>query len=125
MSNDIKKFLIPKLRNISRMWPPKNQAIQAAKESVQIGFYKNGKPEYKIMFKCYICGELNDRTETQVDHVVPVVDMDGFTNWDDFITALFCDSNNLAAVCKPCHYLKSQLEVQKRKEQRKLKKKLD
>jgi hypothetical protein len=117
------KFLIPKLRNMSRWWPEKAKTMQLAREQVHIGFYKNGKPEYKTMFKCAQCGELFDRKEIDVDHINPVVSVDGFTDWDDYITNLFCDSNKLQILCEADHFIKSQAENEQRRENKKLVKK--
>ncbi len=121
----LQTWLVPKLRNISRMWPEKSQAINAAKEQIQIGFYKNGKPEYKTLFKCAHCGNLFVREEVHVDHINSVVSTDGFTTWDDFLTRLFCEVDGLQVLCIEDHKTKSYLENQLRKEQRKLKKRLD
>lgn len=107
------------------MWPEKSQAINAAKEQIQIGFYKNGKPEYKTLFKCAHCGNLFVREEVHVDHIHSVVTTDGFTTWDEFLTRLFCEVDGLQVLCIEDHKTKSYLESQLRKEQRKLKKKLD
>lgn len=108
-------WLIKHLRRISGMWPPKNEAINLAKVKVHIGFFKNGNPEYKTMIKCYLCSELHDRSNIQVDHVSPVVDLDGFKDWNTYIEQLFCDISNLKAVCKECHYLKSSEEREERR----------
>lgn len=108
-------WLIKHLRRISGMWPPKNEALNNAKVKVHIGFYKNGKPEYKTMIKCYLCEELFDRTEVQVDHIVPVMSLDGFTDWNQYIAQLFCSVDNLAPACKSCHFLKTQAENEERR----------
>ena len=108
-------WVIKHLRRISGMWPAKNEAINRAKVKVHIGFYKNGKPEYKTMIQCYLCNELYDRTEIQVDHIVPVVNLDGFTDWNTYIPQLFCNVDNLGAACKGCHYIKTQAENEERR----------
>lgn len=122
---NLKTWLVPKLRNISRMWPEKNACVQAAKVQVQIGFYKNGNPEYKMLFKCAQCEELYDRQNVHVDHKDPIVGIDGFNDWNEFLAKMFCEIDKLQVLCIDCHKAKSFLEVQLRKEQRKLKKKLD
>lgn len=116
-------WLVPKLRQIARIWPGKNIARDKAKERVHIGFYKNGNPEYKVMYKCVDCEQLFDGKETHVDHQIPVVGIEGFTDWDDYVNRLFCDSNNLVIRCIECHKIKSFLENKERSEFRKSKKK--
>lgn len=112
------QWLIPQLRNISRHWPQKQMAMDAAKVKVHIGFYKNGNPEYKVMIKCCTCEELFDRSEIDIDHEIPVVNMDGFKDWNTYIVQLFCDVSNLRPLCKSCHYIKSTFESEERKKNR-------
>lgn len=91
------------LRRASLSWPARAECIRLAR--VDRGQYK-----------CAMCGEIFKQKEIQVDHINPVVDaVDGFTGWDDYITSLFCDVENLAAVCRNCHDSKTQMEVQMRK----------
>lgn len=123
MKTNLKKWIIPRLRSMSRFWPEKNDALNNAKVKVQIGFYKNGNAEYKTLFKCTQCEENYDRTEVQVDHVMPIVNVEGFTNWEDYINNLFCDSSKLQILCKACHFLKSQAENEERRKNKKIVKK--
>lgn len=116
-------WLVPKLRQAARIWPGKNMAKDAAKEKVHIGFYKNGNPEYKIMYKCAECKELFDAKEIHIDHKIPVVGPEGFTNWDDYINRMFCDFNNLQTLCLICHGFKSDQENKERREFKKQKRK--
>jgi len=52
-----------------------------------------------------------------VDHILPAVDPEkGFETWDIFIDRLFCERENLQAICLVCHKKKSA-------EERKIKKK--
>lgn len=108
-------WLIKHLRRISSMWPAKNEAVNRAKVKVQIGFYKNGNPEFKTLITCNICKDNFDRTEIDVDHIYPIVNLDGFSDWNTYIERLFCNVNELQVLCKPCHYLKTQAEKDEKK----------
>ena len=67
--------------------------------------------------KCEWCGKIYSRKEISVDHISPVVKPEmGFENWDTYIKRLFCPSEYLAVLCKPCH-------TDKTKEERILRKK--
>ena len=56
----------------------------------------------------------------EVDHIKPVVDpVQGFQTWDLFINNLYCESENLQAICKPCHKEKTLKEKKKRNAHRK------
>lgn len=51
-----------------------------------------------------------------VDHIKPAVDpKKGFTTWDDFINRLYCEKDNLQAICVGCHKIKTTEEKQIRK----------
>jgi len=117
----VAEWLLPKLRDLSRQWPRKGVAQAKARVKVESGeFYKNGNPIILTKYKCAICGGLFDKEEVDVDHIQAVVGLDGFTNWDDYINNLFCDSDNLQILCKADHYLKSQAENAERRERKKL-----
>ena len=53
--------------------------------------------------------------EVQVDHIIPVVDFDGFKDWDTYIKSLFCSIKNLQVLCRECHKEKTTRENIKRK----------
>lgn len=106
----LRQWLIPKLRNHSRIWPPKKQARMAAKRKIRDGFFKNGNPRFCVKFECAICHGLFDIKQTQMDHILPVVDITGFTTWDEFITSLFCEAAGYQCLCEACHIKKTQEE---------------
>lgn len=72
--------------------------------------------------RCSECQKLEPLYLLEIDHRLPVVPI-GMTleemEWDQVIDGIWCNEDNLQAVCKPCHKLKSKLEGQER---RKLKK---
>lgn len=54
-----------------------------------------------------------------VDHIKPVIDPAvGFTTWDSFIEGLFCEKDNLQALCRTCHKAKTQEEIEIAKSRR-------
>lgn len=102
-------------------WPAKIQARNRAKVVVNDGFYKNGKERKRILFKCEIpeCGKLVDRQNGQIDHIEAVVKVEGFTNFDEYIHALFCDVENLRHICCECHLRKGEAEQKARRDYKK------
>ena len=46
-------------------------------------------------------------SEIQVDHVEPVMPLDGFKDWNTHMERLDCGAKGLQILCKSCHYLKS------------------
>jgi hypothetical protein len=96
-------------------WPGKAIARDNARVIVDDGHYKNGNPKTKLMFKCAGCLDLYEKEDTQADHINPVVDIKGFTNWDQYINALFCQPSGYQILCKTCHLSKTLSENSQRK----------
>ena len=46
----------------------------------------------------------------EIDHIKPVIDVYGWTNWEDFFNGLFCERDNFWALCPKCHDEKTRLE---------------
>ena len=113
-----RKYLIPKLRQLTRYWPYNNIVRNSAKIRVKVGIYKNGKPKYEIKYKCNHCGELFNKIA--IDHINPVVPVNNdIIDWGDYINGLFCDTTNLQGLCnypgvingrKSCHAIKAEKE---------------
>lgn len=107
----MKKFLIAILRRASYKWPPRNEALKAAR----VG---------RGLYKCNHCGETFGRKEIKIDHIDPVVDpLKGFETWDEYINRMFCQKEGFQILCEKDHNDKSSVEKQIRKEIKK--KKLD
>lgn len=120
----VKSFLVHRLRRLSRWWPEKNIARNNAKIVTLVGNHKNGNPKTKVLYQCNICSKLVEKSQGNIDHINPVVGMDGFETWDEFINTLFCNASNLQHLCLPCHSQKSSLEQEERAKRRQAKKEL-
>lgn len=107
-------WLIPKLRRFSVYWPERRYARENARIEISDGFFKNGKAKIKVMYKCNICAKVVERDNIHIDHIKPVIDLDGFNTWDEYIKSLYCDLSNLQAICETCHSEKSLKENQER-----------
>lgn len=102
-SIDMRRFLIPHLRRIARMWPPKYQAQKLSR--VKRGLYR-----------CADCRGLFGPKEIRMDHISPVVDPAmGFTTWDDYISRLFCSREGYQTLCLKDHDEKTKKERKIRK----------
>jgi 5-methylcytosine-specific restriction endonuclease McrA len=94
----IKSFLLPILRRASMRWWAANQALADARVS-------------RGVYKCAGCGELFKREQIHIDHIEPVIPVDGtFTDWNTFIERLFCPPEGFQILCIGCHESKTQLE---------------
>lgn len=100
-----RSFITSALRGAFRRYPAKFEALALA----GVGSKPNKKTgRWAKHYRCAACGGEFIGTDVNVDHVVPVVDVEqGFISWDVFIDRLFCDTQNLQVLCEPCHNLKS------------------
>lgn len=108
----LKGFIIATLRRASYRWPERTKALGRAR--VERGVYK-----------CESCGYLGKKNDMQLDHVLPIVPIDGWDTWDGYIKRLFCQSEGFAVLCRSCHSAKSATEARLRKIKRQEKKELD
>ncbi len=112
-------FIRSGLRQMTLRWAPFQTAEKAA--TTKRGFRR-----------CAKCGEEVPVTvleggrrvkNVHKDHRVPVVDPHvGFTNWDDYITRLFCEADGIDILCRACHTEVTNEEKAIAKERRRIEK---
>jgi hypothetical protein len=76
-------------------------------------FNKDGSRAKKdaVQYCCGACGQWTKSTAVAVDHISPVIAVEtGFTDWNDFVSRLFCGPENLQVICDTCHNTKTQTE---------------
>jgi len=92
---------------------------------VDLAVVKHSDPSrtrVKTWCKCPECNQFIPKSYMQVDHIVPIIGLHESLedlSWDTVIDRLWCEENNLTAICKECHTKKTKAE---NKERRKLKK---
>jgi hypothetical protein len=103
--------------------------MDAARVEVQ-NFKKDGSPAKKpgVWYRCMKCGTLgkevvskankNGHIRIWLDHKEPVVPLDRYPDWREYIERLFCDPNNFEVLCDICHKDKSMAENMIRKANR-------
>lgn len=76
-----------------------------------------------IGYKCAECQDRFSFKDINVDHIDAVGirpdTLDGLPNW---INRLFCSYKNLQVLCKPCHKIKSQVDMRGIRQDRKKRK---
>ena len=80
------------------------------------------RPRVKTWCKCPSCLEFVPKSYLQVDHIEPIIRLNESLDdldWNTIIDRVWCEENNLVAICKPCHETKTKAEA---KERRRLKK---
>lgn len=61
--------------------------------------------------QCQVCSQWVSTSKMAVDHIIPVVSVDeGFQDWNEFVSRLWCDKSNLQRICDTCHDKKTQEE---------------
>ena len=114
----LRSFVMSGLRRMTSRWGPKYSVLNKAFVEDQI----NPKTKRKRkMYRCAITEDLFPATEMQVDHIDPVIpDRWGRKtkwlgyNWNELLPRLFCSKENLQAVSKAAHKIKTQKENEKR-----------
>jgi len=113
----VKSRIVSALRKVWRYSPLKKEVYYrnlVAKRSREIDY----------TYKCEKCDFIGIKSEFNIDHVIPVVGLEGMTTWDDYILRLFCatdktlkqfNSQNLMLLCTTCHDVKTQEESKIRK----------
>lgn len=99
-----RSFITSLIRSGTRRWAPISEVQKEARVA-------------RGLYECAGCKEhvpntvRDGRRRVQnifVDHIDPVVDPEvGFTTWDDFISKMYCEKDNLQLLCKACHDIKS------------------
>ncbi len=118
-----KNWLISVLRRASLRYPPANQALQRTKETYYIKS-KKGKDLKRVKWTCEKCGKPNLKSsERERDHIIPLVDLSGFKDWNSYIDRYLIDASGYQILCIPCHEAKSLSEGVIRKAKRHAKKK--
>lgn len=93
------------LRRQSIYWKPIAQAkINARKE------YKGANKRQKWGYECNICKNNFKSNEVVVDHIIPAGALKDFSDLENFIKNLFCETDNLQVLCNDCHDKKTRTE---------------
>ena len=94
-----RSFIVSGLRRASMRWPVKADVLEAARRPAQ-GRSKQTKWEYQ----CAGCHDWFLRKDVQVDHKQPCGDI--LEDAAGYLGRMFCESDGLQVLCKPCHQLK-------------------
>ena len=114
------------LRGIYFRWPGRKAALDRFRVSVP-NVKKDGSPAKRdgIWYKCVKCeilgkaqvskGNKKGHVRIWLDHIDPVVPLDRYPDWREYIDRLFCAPDNLEALCDNCHKEKSVSENAQRR----------
>ena len=102
-----RSFVTSALRGAFRRWPVKFDVLKAASTGRKLN-PKSGREANH--YRCGDCGVDFPQKQVQVDHIEPISD---WSDWGKAIERLFCETDNLQVLCKPCHKVKSAAERKK------------
>lgn len=100
-------FVKSALRSASQRWPPRYTCLHKAKRGKKVNWKTGRLAEH---YECNSCKKEFPQKEVQVDHILTIIPLTGFTSWDDVINRMFCEDDNLQVLCKECHSNKTKLE---------------
>ncbi len=86
--------------------------------SATIFFQDINRPRVTRWVVCSNCGQIFPAYQAEVDHKEPVVPLNKSLDdmsWDELVSRLWCESDNLAVLDKDCHKEKSKAETKERK----------
>lgn len=94
---NLKAFVIAGLRRLTYKYPPRYNCMNSART-------ERGK------YKCAQCKAIVGRKDIKIDHIIPVVGVEGFIDWNTYIPRMFCNESNFQALCDTCHKAKTKQE---------------
>lgn len=90
------------LRKASRFWAPARECLTKARIS-------------RGIYKCAQCSAQVGPKDIKIDHINPVIPIEGFKSWDEVVDRLFCELEGYQAICKNCHDAKTSSENDQRR----------
>ena len=107
------------LRRASYTWAPRRKVKLAAKRSE--GEFANNIPgdRSRDKYECAMCGLLFRNKEINLDHVNPVVPIEGTEDLNELAVRMLCYEDGWQVLCKSCHKDKSNEENEQRRKHKK------
>jgi 5-methylcytosine-specific restriction endonuclease McrA len=118
MNLKLKRMIISYSRRLSMSWEPRVRCKDKAKVAPALHVcakcgtlcYEGSSEKNYTQYLAQFPDRLVLFAPIEIDHIKPVVDVYGWTNWEDFFAGLFCDEDNFWALCPKCHSDKTALE---------------
>ncbi len=113
------------LKNAIRRVFSRSDLRSKAVDKQTIDYSDPQRPRVKKWSICPICQKPTARYQLEVDHIEPVVPLDSSfdeMSWDTLVDRIWCQIENLQAVCIPCHTEKSSQEMKERNKLKRIKK---
>lgn len=102
-ARNLNSYIFAGLGKVWMWWPARNEVKKRCKIVNKPGWYR-----------CELCKQ--EREKIDIDHIIPIVPISGFTTWDAYINARFVAASKLQGICKDCHKAKTKEENKKRRD---------
>lgn len=99
------------LRQRSRWWKPNYICKEKSRR-----LYKGPRKRQKYEYRCNICKEWFPEKDINIDHIIPVGQLNCSADLPGFVERLFCEEEGLQVACKTCHDSKTKIEKTKNNE---------
>lgn len=107
---EFRSFVKNQLRLATRKWAPIQQCKKRA--NVSRGLYRCDSCHKEVAPTVYDEEKRKRVHNIYVDHIKPIIDPEvGWVSWDSTIENMFCEPDNLQLLCRDCHKIKSQEEI--------------
>lgn len=100
----------------------RSEARMAALADAAISHADPARPRVTRWGRCRKCSSPTALYQIQIDHNIPVVPITSTLeqmSWDELVSRMWCEPENLVPLCKPCHLVKSKAEVKERRRYKK------
>ena len=100
---NLKSRITSALRKVWRYYPERTKVLKRCETGEHyLKISKGTGKEYKApYYKCEECGSKEEKI--QIDHIDPIVNYNGFQDWNTYIQRMFIDSEYMRGLCKSCH----------------------
>ncbi len=106
MNRDTELHILNILRQGTITWSGRSECLRRARKKVEEGKTKDGKTRFKFHWQCNVCKHwFRDCGMIEVDHIEEVGEFKG--SFDLYIPRLYCEQENLQAICVVCHKKKT------------------
>lgn len=102
------------LRRASYKWMPRRNILNKARRDKGEFAIKIEGDRCKIKYRCAMCKLLFRKKEIQLDHIEPVIPIEGRDDLEGFASRLLCYEEGWQVLCKNCHKDKSNEENRQR-----------
>lgn len=109
-----KTFVKSLIRSGTQRWAPIQDCLVAAR--TRRGYSECASCKKEVPNYVKVGGRR--KKNVVADHIDPVVPVTGWVSWDALIEAMFCEKDNLQALCLDCHKVKCAEEAAERKKHR-------